>query len=56
MLIGVPSIVRLRRIFLLAARPGKGQFTQPTAGVQAGRLELVFMPRFGHWKIRTPGR
>jgi len=34
----------LRRIFLLAAHPGEGRFTQPTAAAQAWRPELVFMP------------
>ena len=36
--------VRNRRIFLLAAHPGEGLFTQPTAAAQAWRPELVFMP------------
>jgi hypothetical protein len=36
--------VRLRRIFLLAAYPGEGRFTEPTADAQRGRGELVFMP------------
>jgi hypothetical protein len=35
---------RNRRIFLLAAHPGDGRFTQPTAAAQAWRPELVFMP------------
>ena len=34
----------MRRTFLLAARPGEGPFTQPTAGAQAWRPQLVFMP------------
>jgi hypothetical protein len=35
---------RLRRIFLLAARPDDGRFTEPTAATQASRPERVFMP------------
>jgi hypothetical protein len=35
---------RFRRIFLLAAHPGEGRFTQPTAATQAWRRELVFLP------------
>jgi hypothetical protein len=34
---------RNRRILLLAAYPGDGRFTQPTAAVQTWRPELVFM-------------
>ena len=41
------------RIFLLAARPGEGRFTQPTAAAQAWRPELVFMPRSRHLAIRA---
>ena len=33
------------RILLLAAYPGDGRFTQPTAAVQTWRPELVFMPQ-----------
>jgi len=33
-----------RRMFLLAAHPGEGRFTSPTAAIQAWRPELVFMP------------
>jgi hypothetical protein len=36
---------RFRRILLLAAHPGEGRFTQPTAAVQSWRPELVFMPQ-----------
>ena len=32
------------RIFLLAADPGEGRFTEPTAAAQAWPPELVFMP------------
>ncbi len=39
---------RFRRILLLAAYPGEGRFTQPTAAVQTWRPELVFMPQSGH--------
>jgi hypothetical protein len=38
----------LRRIFLLAAHPSEGRFTQPIAVVQAWRPELGFMPRSRH--------
>jgi hypothetical protein len=37
----------LRRIFLLAAYPDEGRFTQPTAATQAWRREPLFMPRIG---------
>ena len=36
-----------RRIFLLAAHPGEGLFSQQTAAAQAWRPELVFMPLLG---------
>ena len=40
----VPANGGNRRIFLLAAHPGEGRFTQPTTAAQAWRPELVFMP------------
>ena len=36
-----------RRILLLAADPGEGRFTQPTAAVQTWRPERVLMPHRG---------
>ena len=38
---------RFRRIFLLAAHPGEGPLTEPTAAARAWRPELVFMPQSG---------
>jgi hypothetical protein len=34
-------------MFPLAAYPGEGHFTEPTAGIPAGRRELVIMPQTG---------
>jgi hypothetical protein len=42
-----PRHISTLRILLLAAYPGEGRFTQPTAAVQTWRPELVFMPRIG---------
>jgi hypothetical protein len=39
-------------MFLLAAYPGEGHFTEPTAGIPAGRRELVIMPLNSH--LRQP--
>jgi len=39
---------RSRRILLLATHPSEGLLTEPTAGAQVGRRELVFMPLNGH--------
>ena len=33
---------------LVAVRPGEGPLTEPTAGAQARRWELVFMPQRSH--------
>jgi hypothetical protein len=41
-------LTRFRRILLLAAHPGEGRFTQPTAAAQAWRPELVFLRHLGH--------
>src|SRR5260370_42405278 len=41
------ATVRNRRILLLAANPGEGRFTQPTAAIQTWQPELVFMPQSG---------
>ena len=38
-----------RRILLLAAHPGEGRLTQPTAATQAWGRELLFMPLSGHY-------
>jgi hypothetical protein len=38
------AAVRLRRILLLAAHPGEGRLTQPTAATQAWGREPLFMP------------
>ncbi len=38
------AYVRNRRILLLATYPSEGLLTEPTAGAQVGRRELVFMP------------
>ena len=39
-----PRHISTLRILLLAAYPGEGRFTHPTAAVQTWRPELVFMP------------
>jgi hypothetical protein len=39
---------RYRRIFLLAAHPGEGRLSQPTAGAQPWPRERVLMPRNRH--------
>jgi len=41
-----------RRIFLLAAHPGEGRFTQATADAQAWRRELVLVPQLGRSRAR----
>ena len=38
-------IVRIRRVSPIPVRPREGRLTEPTAGAQRGRRELVFMPR-----------
>ena len=42
------AAVRLRRILLLAAHPGEGRLTQPTAATQAWGREPLFMPHLRH--------
>ena len=48
MLIGVPSIVRLRRVSPVAPRAPEGPLTKPTAGAQPWPRERVLMPHWGH--------
>jgi len=48
MLIGVPSIVRLRRVSPVAPRAPEGPLTKPTAGAQPWPRERVLMPLFRH--------
>ena len=48
MLIGVPSTVRLRRISLIAVRPGEGLLSDHIAGAQPWRRGLVFLPHSGY--------
>jgi hypothetical protein len=43
-------------MFLLAAHPGEGRFTHPTAATQAWPRELVFMPQTGHPSCRKLSR
>src|SRR5260370_33551916 len=50
-----PANDRNRRVLVVAGRSDEGPLTKPIAAAQAWWRELVFMPRFGHWKIRTPG-
>src|SRR5229473_4777447 len=40
--------VRFRRLSPVASRPGEGRLTDPIAGAQAWRPELVFMPQGSH--------
>jgi len=48
----VPPYPDHRRIFLLAAHPGEGLLTQPTAATQALQRELVFLLRvFGRLPV-----
>ena len=39
---------RNRRMSPVAAHPGEGRFTQPTAAARLRRREPPFMPQFGH--------
>src|SRR5262249_61656964 len=48
----------LRRVSPVAVRPGEGLLSEPTAGAQSRRRELVFMPHTGHcprngWALRA---
>jgi hypothetical protein len=47
MLIGVPSVVRLRRILPVPARSGGGRLTERTPAVQPRRRERVKVPLSG---------
>ena len=40
-----PANGRNRRVSLIAIRPGEGRLTEPRAGAQPERRELVFMPK-----------
>ena len=44
----IPSSDGFRRIFLLAAHPGEGRFTGPTAAAQPRRREMVLLPLNDH--------
>ena len=46
MLIGVPSVVRLRRLSPVAERPDEGPLTEPTTDAQPWPWEPVVMPHF----------
>ena len=45
---------RNRRILPVLGRAGEGRLTEPTAGAQPARRELVFMPQSGHSGLAPP--